>query len=1502
MFHPSQQTLCLDDYLDVERPDLAGHLRIFLALVRCVYDLHKRDCVYNDLNPKNILIDTTSHYVALVPSEITLNRNKKGAAANQKTDTIPGQIAYISPEQTGRTAHPMDFRSNYYSLGVIFYQMLTGSVPFAFEQPFKTIHAHIAISPSPVIHVKPETPVVLSHITSKLLEKNPADRYQSAASLIADLETCLHQLKTINAIQPFQIAQNDVSPIFKIPQKLYGRYKEIKFFTDAYRQIQSKGVGIIFCDGPPGIGKSFLVNQVQSHLGKSNSYFISGKFDQYEPSIPCSAIIQAFTGLIHRMLTLGDKELAEVRKMILEAMGNNGQLIINVIPELEFIIGKQPVPEKLTPIEARNRFNYTFQQFIRSITGNAFTLIIFMDDLHWAENASLNLLELILLDGQLRNVLFIGAYRDIEGRENPVFGEFIDRIRHKKPDTQLITLGPIEDEYVELLIEDMLAIEGNDLEAFIRIVASKTNFNPLFIKEFLISLYKEGLIRLTPVQDGNDINRWHIDIEAVRAANLPDTVVELLTKRIKKLSADTQESLKIAACIGTRFSSDLVAQIHKENSAEIETRLKETIDQAMVIRTEKGFSFIHDRIREAAYQLNDPQTRMMTHYAIGKALMPKLSEDTAADIFIVTSQLNSARPLLNPEERNQLLQLNLTAGKKAKRMTAYTIALDYFKTGLVLLSENAWKTQYGTALTLYTEAAEAAYLSADIDHAEKLVDIVIKNAHTLLDRMHAHEIRLRGLVSRHKYSDATREGLAVLDQLGFKISRNPGKLRLLREFIAVSYLLRRSTLEKLELLKETDNPLKEARGRILNVIGYSIQSSCPNLMRYIALKSLKTAFKEGPTPQTATLFGIFSSYLCAAGKTDIGHWLANTALALIEPSNVGSSLKANVLLSRYYGICWKNHIRQTLQPLLDTYTLCRESGNPDNAAYVALIHCTNSLNAGVPLPDILSRIVHFTEIFENCGQTMMLVVFRILYRYVSYMMGLQLPRLDEPYDLSDKDSDLPSGDINISVTESVCQMTLDYMNGNYFDALTHSSLAMENLKQEANINTVILYYFDSLIRLALIQTQSSARKVLKPTFRKTLNAFVTTRHHLRKITGNQKRLKRAADYSPVNFMNKWVLVEAERASFKSRNNLAETYYKKAIDLSKKHRFVHEEALANELLAKHFLACSDKAMAEKHLKRSIALYAQYGAERRRGQLLREYQSLFHVKNHNLKTIAPAAGDRPPDQPSRLNLAELDLKIFSDTLNSTSQKDFQSYLQHLSRNIMHYAGAQRVMLFLNRDGLSIGVDHRIGKKIQTLEPVCFPKQYPDTLIQYVMRSRKATLLEDATAAVMFADDPYIRHNRIRSAVCIPFVHQGKLSAVLYLENNLNTGVFTTHHLKMLTSLGYQTALFLENEFLKDMRSDNSHPPVTPDVLLKILHDDYGLTPQEANISVLFKEGHSRSEICESLNISANTLRRHLQMIYDKTVNFEERDTVSGRVDKLSRLILFLFKQCETSAQRS
>ncbi len=1502
-----QQGISLGTFLDRYQPTLTERLELFIDLVGQIRALQTQAIVHNDINPDMIQVDVETRSTVLIPSKASFkvsSDNPSTYTGAQNIDGIAGQIAYLSPEQTGRTAHPIDFRSDYYCLGAVLYYLLTGSPPFDFKNPLQMIHAHIAIPPTPVDDVSADIPAPLSMIASKLLAKNPSDRYQSSSGIIADLERCVQQLKNTAAIAPFTIGRHDVSVLFEIPQKIYGRYKEIKHLWDAYHQVNDSGVVVVLLNGPPGIGKSFLISEVQSQFVAAAGCFISGKFNQYETSIPCSAIIHAFAGLIRRMLTLSDSELAKRRSAILDAVGDNGQLIIKVIPELELIIGQQPQPEKLPAMETRNRFNYVFQRFIRAIADIGDPLIIFMDDLHWAENASLKLLETVLLDAQLRNVLFIGAYRDMEARENPYLSAFIERLRQEKPDFQSIALGAVGSEYVALLIEDMLRLEGAELDTLVERVVTKTSCNPLFIREFLIRLFEKGVLRHdSPANTQNRRSRWHIDNEKLLHVKLPDTVVELLTRRFQKLSGDVQESLKTAACIGTQFSLDQLSAVCPKSSREIDGHLKLACDQGFIVRVMDQFKFIHDRIRETAYQLIEPARKRTIHYAIGKTMLTDELNNASNDIFFAASQWNAARKQLRPDEKKELVRLNLNAGIKAKGLTAYPIALEYLNNGLTLLGENCWQAHYDMALRLHSEAAEVSYLNGQIDDAQRLARLVIQNSRTVRDQINAFETHLRCFVSQHKYSQATEDGVDFLRQFGLKLSKKPNISRTLVEFIIVGYLiLGRKAYLDWDSLNEEQDEKSMLHNRVMGIIGLGIHSSQPRFFKVLMLKGLRNGLTLGPKSRTVALFAYASSFLCAAGKTETGDALGRKALSLANQPQMEPVLKASALLALYYGMSWRAHIRETLTPLLETYNFCMVSGNPEGAAYAMIFHCSNAVNAGVPLPDILSKIRYYSDILQHHSQKMVLAHFDILHQTILHLMGLAYYSMDRLDGLFDPNGNILSGDRNSVAGIYATKMMIKFFERDYLDALRASTQVLRYLKHDASISKPFLYCFDSLIRLALIRTALVESTQPKRGRFRAPSVLVFKAYHLRRVAGNQKKLKRSAQYSPVNFMHQRMLVEAERASICEKHSAAETCYQKAIELSKKHFFLHLEAIANECLARHYLARANDQRAQIFFKAAIARYKQWGAERKRVRLVEEYQSLFNTGREGAAESLTAVPSSSSGPSPGLHSAQIDAQLFSEAMDSISaETDLKAYLIRLSHIIMRYAGARRVLLLLNGDRLSVGVDNYIGETVQALAPLSKNGAYPDSMLQYVRRTRKPLLVDDATKAELFADDDYVSMHRIKSAVCIPVLHQGKLNAVLYLENNLNDRVFTLHHQKMLIALCGQIALLLENEALKKFYPTADQPPVTDDMLQTLLQDDFGLTAQEANISVLFKQGRTRNEICKVLNISVNTLRRHLQMIYDKTVNFETEDTGSGRVDKLSRLILFLFKLCETPPEQ-
>lgn len=1505
----------LNDYLSEKKVTLSDHLEIAINISEALRRIHAEKRVYNDLNPDSVRIDTRTKAVMLAPSPVSSSLSEnipKTAWAANENRYRKRQAAYMSPEQTGRTAHPVDFRSDYYALGVILYRFLTDKLPFDFKQPLQTLHAHIARKPVSVDKINPAIPQVLSHITSKLLAKNPDDRYQSAAGIRFDLENCLHQLRTANRIKRFPVATKDVSPIFDIPCVLYGRYKEIKLLLDACGMVQKNGSEVVLFSGPPGIGKSFLINEVQSHLIKDKGCFISGKFDQYEQTMPCSAIIQAFSGLIHQMLMLSDNALSSRRSAILNAVGQYGRLIIDVIPELELIIGKQPEPEKISALEERRRFNGVFVKFVSSIVDPQQPLIIFVDDLHWADSASLSLMEAVLLDRSVNNLLLIGCYRDMEVKDNPALVEFLDQLRNKKPDAKFAALKPVDSEYVEMLIEDLLHIDRDEARTFITLIVEKTNCNPLFIKEFLLSLYAEGVIRFQHSFQKTDADRWHIDMAGALNAELPDSVVALLTQRIQKLPEAVQKCLNIAACIGTQFQTDLLAFVNEMPPADVCKCLNQLCGQGFLSHIDDEFKFIHDRIREAACEITDPNQRQNIHYAIGKALISGKFGPRSDDVCMVASQLNMAHNLLSETERDQLIRLNLRAGKKAKRLTAYPAALAYFDAGLTLLSKDAWKIHYDVALAMHTEAAETAYICADIGRAEHLVDLILRNARTLLDKVKGYEIRMSCLLSLNKLAEALQEGIHILNRLGVKLPRNPGKMRILWELVTVRYALSKKTFDELKNIGDTHDPIILTRHRIMTHISSFVLGIQPSIFPFIALNGLKSSLTRGYMPDTAVYFAFYSLFLGARGKIDTGYRYGQLALSLIERPDAKPRSKAEVFARVNGGaMCWKHHIRDTLPPILDTYTISAESGYPELAARAALIYCGYSFIAGLPLKDVLRRTTAYLDIVQQNKQKTFANALQALQWFISNISGASGPR---PYPDNCVNDELAGGVVPISSDDKmrlctiyVTKTTYHFFKGNYSNVVTYSNLAFEYMKVDPSlIYQSLLYWYNSLARLALIRNYAASGKTgERQTTRHFKTAFFKERQ-LKRVAANQRQLKKWSRHAPSNFLGKWTLVEAERASVCGKQRLAVSYYHQAIALSQKHALLHEEALSNEMLARHYRVYSDDDGFKRHLRRAIDSYDAWGCGIKQWQLSSEYHIVSEPKAEEadvvgIAAVSPIDAGKTDSASVSLNPAEMDLQLVADNLDSILNRcDVKEYLQRLSETIMQYTGAQRVLLLTKRDTLSIGVDNDIGNIVNVLVPLQSVKSIPHGIIQYVIRSHETLLLDDALKTPLFANDPYIRNRQGMSVLCMPLFFQNKLSAVLYLENNLHRGIFKRPHLKMLTVLCNQTALFLENEALKSHPVEN-YSPIPSDILTSMLHDQYGLTPQEAKIAVMFKDGHTRRDVCETLNIADRTLKKHLQMIYDKTVNFEDNFSNQGRMDKLSRLIVFLFKLCDPVAPK-
>ncbi len=772
-FHGNGYMLVMEDFGGISLSQFAQNqpldIQTFLAIAIQIADilhgLYQHRVIHKDIKPANILIHPDTKQIKLIDFSIS-SLLPRETQEIQNPNILEGTLAYISPEQTGRMNRGIDYRSDFYSLGVTFYELLTGKLPFFSDDPMELVHYHLA-KIAPQIHkINTNIPVVIAQIVAKLIAKNAEERYQNALGLKQDLQQCLIQWKETGKISEFVIAQQDISDRFIIPEKLYGREREVAQLLAAFERV-SQGDGektcnseILLVAGFSGIGKTAVVNEVHKPIVQQRGYFIKGKFDQFQRNIPFSAFVQAFRDLMGQLLSESDAQLVNWKSKIIEAVGENGQVIIDVIPELEQIIGKQPPAPELSGSAAQNRFNLLFQKFLQVFSTKEHPLVIFIDDLQWSDSASLNLLKSLITESESGYLLILGAYRDNEVFPAHPLMLTLDEIQKSKRTVNTITLAPLDQKTVNHLVADTLNCAEELAQPLTELVFQKTNGNPFFTTQFLKALHEEKWIDFN-----QSLGYWQCDMASVRQLALTDDVVEFMAAQLQKLPSQTQEVLKLAACIGNQFDLNTLAMISEQSEADAADGLWKALQEGLILpisETYKFFQskelekthcdrhftvpykFLHDRVQQAAYSLISEIQKQATHYRIGKRLLLNLSLQERDDIiFDIVNQLNIGQTLIEDEiEKKQLIELNFTASQKAKASTACEAAKTYLKVGIGLLADNAWTTAYDLAFQLHLALAEAQLMSVDFESLEKTISTLLKFANSPLDQAKIYVIKV----------------------------------------------------------------------------------------------------------------------------------------------------------------------------------------------------------------------------------------------------------------------------------------------------------------------------------------------------------------------------------------------------------------------------------------------------------------------------------------------------------------------------------------------------------------------------------------------------------------------------------------------------------------------------------------------------------------------------------------------------------------------------------------
>ncbi|MEG4058755.1 MULTISPECIES: PAS domain S-box protein [unclassified Microcoleus] len=1374
---------------------LSVFLNMAIAITDTLGKIHAAHVIHKDINPGNIVFNPRTGVVKIIDFG-NATRFSRTNPTFKSLYLLEGTPAYLSPEQTGRMNRMLDYRTDFYSLGATFYELLTGQLPFPTSDLLELVHYHIATPPIPPHELNATLPQLVSNLILKLMAKNAEDRYQSAWGIKADLERCAQQLAEMGQINAISLGLQDVSEQFRLPQKLYGREAEISALWVAFDRVAgSKGVReIMLVSGYAGVGKTALVQELFKPITAKHGYFIWGKFDQFRRNIPYSAIVDALQRLVHQLLGEPNEQVEVWRSRLLTALGSNGQIIIDVIPEVEFIIGKQPPVSEVGATEAQNRFNLTFQRFVRTFCAKEHPLVIFLDDLQWIDSATLKLIELILLDEQTQSLLLIGAYRDHEVSSTHSLILMLESLRKQGAALQEITLTPLTLESLTQLVAETLHRNPDTVRSLAQVVLRKTEGNPFFVGEFLKLLYGENLLTFDPQQLS-----WQWNLAEIEAQDITANVVELLLRQLQKLPEATQQFLSIAACVGSEFDLKTLAIVCEKSPKAIFQDLLEAIQAGLIQPLSEldedllvqEYKFLHDRVQQAAYALIDESQKQVIHLQIGGNLLEKTSPEQRSDrLFEIIDHLNQGLELVTARsERTEIARLNLMAGQKAKAATAYEAAFKYFTTGLKLLNSESWQSEYNLTLALYSEAAEAAYLQGRFDEMEQLVEVVLDRAKTVVDKVQVYDSSIQRYLSQGNLKEALKIGLEVLKLLGVILPENPSELDVRGGLESMVALLTEREIEDLINLPEMTAPEPLAAVSILANIGSAAFIASPALVILIACKMVNLSINYGNATWSPLSYAGYGFVLCGVVQDiELGYKFGQLALSLAERLNTKKGKVKALHIFSYHVMQWKVHLKETIPLLVEAYQEGVETGDFEIVSYVAYTVCHHSFFVGEELTQLEQKMATYSKAVDRIRRESPLTWIAIVWQTILNLLDRAENSSHLVGRVFNEEEALPHA---IAVKDGIAiqilylhKVMLCYLFGEHHQAVKTAILARRHFEEASAIKLLPVFcFYHSLALLSLLLDASNSEKVA------WLNC----------VSSNQEKVKKWAEHAPMNYLHQFYLVEAEKARVLGQILEAEEFYEQAIAGAAENEFIQEEALAYELAAKHYLARGREKFAQTYMKEAHYCYDRWGATAKVKDLETRYPQFFSQSSRSASASIPITA-KTISNPFH---TDFDLAAVMKASQAISREiELKQLLRSLMQTVIENAGAQTGYLILENSGewsieaaCELNADEN-ACATQVLQSIPIADQLPESIIQYVIRTLKPVILNDATREGAFIKEPYIQQNQPQSIFCLPLLNQAKLVGVLYLENRLAARVFTPERSQVLQLLSTQAAIAIEN----------------------------------------------------------------------------------------------------------
>jgi PAS domain S-box-containing protein len=1408
--------------------EIATFLRLALGLSVALGGLHERDLVHKDIKSTNIFANSATGQAWLTGFGIA-SRLPRERQSLDPPEVIAGTLAYMAPEQTGRMNRSIDSRSDLYALGITLYEMLTGSVPFIASDPMEWVHCHIARKPAPPSDRVESVPAPVSAIIMKLLAKTAEERYQTAAGLERDLRRCLSDWESRRRIDEFPLGEHDTPDRLLIPEKLYGRSQEIETLLASFDRVAASGTPeLVLVSGYPGIGKSTVVSELHKVLVPRRGLFASGKFDQYKRDIPYSTLTQAFQNLVRPLLSKGEAELSNWRATFGQAFGPNGQLIVDLVPELKLIMGEQPPVPLLPPQDAQRRFQLVVRRFIGVFARPEHPLALFLDDLQWLDAATLDLLEDLLIQPDVRHLMLIGAYRDNEVDPTHPLIRRLEAMRKSGAPVREIVLATLARQDLQRFIGDALRYGPGRVAALARLVHEKTAGNPFFAIQFLCSLDEEGLLAFDHRK-----TRWSWDLKRIRAKGYTDNVVDLMVRKLKRLPDETQKALQQLACLGNRADFALLTSSYGNAKDEMHRALREAVRAGLVLHSEGAYRFMHDRVQEAAYSTIPENLRAEAHLRIGRLLAACLSPDKRQEaIFEIVNQLNRGAGLItSAEERKRLAELNLTAGRRAKTSTAYGSALSYLRAARALLTEVSWHENYELIFDIELYTAECELLTANMLAAEDRLSMLAQRARSRHHIALVAGLRLRVYTALDWSDRGVEVCLEFLRSRGMDWTAHPTSDEARREYDRIWSQLGSRRIEDL-----LDLPLMVDQD-VLDLLDVLVELLTPalfcdeNLSSLVICRMVNLSLEHGNSDGSSYAY-VWLAIIAGPrfGNYREGFRFGQLGYDLVEMRGLNRFQARTYMSFGDIVLPWTRHVRAGRDLVRRAFEAASEVGDVTYAGFCCDHLVKNLLAAGDPLVEVqreaedglrFAQKVRFGLVVDHLKAQLGLI--RTLRGLTTEFGSFN----DDQFDELRFERYLGS---NPALAELECwywvrKLQARFFAGDYASAVHASVNAQRQLwTSPSQFEAAELCFYGALSHAASWDSALPDRQ----------------RAHFEALKAHHRRLEVWAAHCAENFENRATLVGAEIARIEGREFEAERLYEQAINSARANGFVHNEALANEIAARFYAVHGFEKTARVYLQEARNGYLRWGAEGK----LRQLHAMYPHLREQERTPAPTGTIGAP-------VGHLDLATVINVSQAVSGEIvLERLLDTLMRTAIEQAGAERGLLVLTR-----GTELRIaaeattssGVTVRLRDDLVSADALPESILLYVLRTRESVIIADAVAQNPFDGDPYICQRRAHSILCVPLVTQAKLIGVLYLENNLTPGVFAPARVPVLKLLASQAAISLENGRLyRDLaeREAKIRRLVESNLIgICLWHFDDRIT--DANDAFLRMVGHSRED---------------------------------------------------------